>query len=298
MAVDPALFHRLHPLPSVGRTFIGGFESTYHPSAGVDALDVTGHAHHGDADLAHLLDAGVRHLRFPLRWQRIERAPGVFDWAETDRALGELQERGAVPIVDLVHHTTYPDWLSDGFRGSVFGPAMVRYAEAVAQRYPWLPAYTLFNEPFATLFLAGHEALWPPYDRGMAGFRRLLLSVLPAIAEAAQCWRELLPASHHVWVDTAKHHVGTTPAGAVHAATANDRRHVVLDLFLGEQLDLERPFLRELVRGDGERLLDLKPSTVTVLGLDYYSHSEWSYDAEGSHAPSRHPVGLAELILQ
>jgi beta-glucosidase/6-phospho-beta-glucosidase/beta-galactosidase len=294
MAVDPALFHRLHPLPPVGRTFIGGFESTYHPSAGVDALDVTGHAHHGDADLAHLLDAGVRHLRFPLRWQRIERAPGVFDWAETDRALGELQERGAVPIVDLVHHTTYPDWLSDGFRGSDFGPAMVRYAEAVAQRYPWLPAYTLFNEPFATLFLAGHEALWPPYDRGMAGFRRLLLSVLPALSEAAARWRELLPAAHHVWVDTAEHHTGTGP-GAAHAELCNDRRHVVLDLALSHDLDPRRPFLRQLVADDGEALLELAPVQVDVLGLDYYSHSEWFYDEEGSHAPSPCPVGLAAV---
>ena len=75
MAVDPTLRNQLHPLPPVGRTFLGGFESTYHPAARVDALDVTGHAQHRDSDIAHLLDAGVRHLRFPLRWQRIEPGP-------------------------------------------------------------------------------------------------------------------------------------------------------------------------------------------------------------------------------
>src|SRR4051794_35266724 len=170
VATHDSAQHALHPLPPRGRTFLAGFESTYHPGADVDALDVTGHAEHGDDDLEHLLSAGVRHLRFPLRWQRIEPVPGVFDWRETDRALGRLRDRGAVPIVDLVHHTTYPRWLTDGFRGADFGPAFVRYAEAVARRYPWLPAYTLFNEPFATLFLAGHEALWPPYDRGIDGF--------------------------------------------------------------------------------------------------------------------------------
>jgi glycosyltransferase involved in cell wall biosynthesis len=294
MTAEPTLIHPLHPLPPVGRTFIGGFESTYHPSAGVDALDVTGHAHHGDADLAHLFGAGVRHLRFPLRWQRIEPAPGVFVWDETDRALDRLRDRGAVPIVDLVHHTTYPDWLTDGFRGPDFGPALVRYAEAVAQRYPWLPAYTLFNEPFATLFLAGHEALWPPYDRGMAGFRRLLLAVLPGLSEAAARWRELLPAAHHVWVDTAEHHTGTG-LGTAHAALCNDRRHVVLDLALDHDLDLRRPFLRQLVADEGEALLELPPLRVDVLGLDYYSHSEWFYDERGSHAPSPWPVGFAAV---
>jgi hypothetical protein len=286
--------HPLHPLPPVGRTAVGGFESTHHPGAGVDVLDVTGHAVHGDADLEHLLASGVRHLRFPLRWPRIEPAPGVFDWAETDRALERVRERGGVPIVDLVHHTSYPDWLSDGFRGPDFGPAFVRYAEAVARRYPWLPAYTLFNEPFATLFLAGHEALWPPYDRGVPGFRRLLLSVLPALSTAAACWRELLPAAHHVWVDTAEHHTGRGP-GVAHAAMANDRRHVVLDLALGHDLDPARPFLADLLADGGEALRDLPPLRVDLLGLDYYCHSEWSYDERGSHAPSPEPVGLAAV---
>src|SRR5215217_5319849 len=110
--------HPLHPLPAIGRTFFAGFESTYQPAAGVDALEVTAHAEHWAHDLDQVLAAGVRHLRYPLRWQRIEREPGVFDWDETDRVLGHLRERGAVPVVDLVHHTSYPDWLSDGLRGA------------------------------------------------------------------------------------------------------------------------------------------------------------------------------------
>ena len=56
---------------------------------------------------------------------------------------------------------------------------------------------------------AGHEALWPPYERGAEGFVRLATSVLPALSTAAQCWAELLPDAHHVWVDTAEHHSGT-----------------------------------------------------------------------------------------
>lgn len=289
--------HPLHPLPDVGRTFVGGFESTYHPASGVDALEVTGHVARYVEDLDQLFGAGVRHLRYPLRWHRIEAEPGVYDWDETDRVLGTLRERGAVPIVDLVHHTSYPDWLTDGFRDERFGPAFVRYATAVADRYPWLAAYTLFNEPFATLFLAGHQALWPPYDHGVAGFRRLLLSVLPALAEAAAVWRTALPEAHHVWVDTAEHHVGTGP-GAPYAELANDRRHVVLDLALGHDLDVGRPFLHELVADGGDALLALPPLRVDVLGLDYYGHSEWFYDEHGGHAPSPHPVGLAEVAQQ
>jgi hypothetical protein len=287
----------LSPLPPVGRMFVAGFESTYLPLSHVDQFDVTGHATRWRQDLDEVLVRGVRHVRYPLRWQLINPAPGSWDWAEADRMLGHLYDKGAVPIVDLVHHTTYPDWLTDGFRDPRFAGAYVTYAEAVARRYPWLPAYTLFNEPFATLFLAGHEALWPPYDRGVEGFARLLCSVLPALSEAARCWAALLPGARHVWVDTAEHHTGTGP-GAAHATMANDRRHVILDLMLGHDLDPGRPFLSRLLGAGGEPLLGVPPLRVDVLGLDYYPHSEWFYDQTGALAPSPRPVGLAEVVRQ
>ena len=284
----------LDPLPPVGRTIIGGFESTHLPAFGVDEFDLTGHAQRWRTDIDTILASGMRCLRYPLRWPKIERASGEFDWRETDRVLGYLHDAGAVPIVDLVHHTSYPGWLTGGFGDPQFAAAFVRYAEKVATRYPWIPAYTVFNEPFATLFLAGHEGLWPPYDRGMTGFVGLLNSVLPAISEAARCWAELLPAAQHVWVDTAEHHTGEG-IGERHAALANDRRHIVLDLVLSHDLDQERPFLQRLLANGGEPLLDLPPVWVDVLGLDYYCHSEWFYDERRGHAPSPHPVGFAAI---
>ena len=286
--------HPLHPLPPVGRTFLAGFESTLHPATGVDSLEVTGHTARRDEDLDQVLTAGVRHLRYPVRWQVVQPEPGSFDWSETDRVLGRLRDAGAVPVVDLVHHTSYPAWLPGGFGDPGFGDAYRAYAVAVAERYPWLPAYTLLNEPFATLFLAGHEALWPPYERGVRGFRRLLLNVLPALADVAAAYRELLPAAHHVWVDTAEHHRGVD-VGRRHAELCNDRRHVVLDLALGHDLDPARPFLGTLLADGGEVLARLRPLTVDVLGLDYYAHSEWFYDAERALAPSPRPLGLARV---
>ncbi|MDP9496851.1 MAG: beta-galactosidase [Actinomycetota bacterium] len=278
--------------------FVGAFETTYLPGHGVDVAETTGHDRRWRTDLDDVLDAGVTTLRYPLRWHRLETEPGRFDWSEADAVLEHLRERGAHVVLDLVHHTSYPDWLDDGFRDRRFGPAFERYAEAVARRYPWLRAYTLFNEPFATLFLAGSEALWPPYDRGTDGFVRLLRSVLPALSAASQCWSELLPDAEHVWVDTCEHHVGTPGDPAAYAATANDRRHVVLDLALGHELDPDRPYLRELLAAGGEPLLDLAPVRVDRLGLDYYCHSEWFYDEQGSHSPSPRPLGFAAIAQQ
>jgi hypothetical protein len=160
-----------------------------------------------------------------------------------------------------------------------------------------LPAYTLFNEPFATLHLAGHEGLWPPYDRGMSGFVRLAGSVLPAVNQAAECWAQLLPDARHVWVDTAEHHTGDS-ARQDFAEFTNDRRHIFLDLMLGHDLNLDRPFLREFVRAGGGSLLELPPRRVDVVGLDYYAHSEWYYDEVCGHAPSPYPIGFAAVAEQ
>jgi beta-glucosidase/6-phospho-beta-glucosidase/beta-galactosidase len=125
--------------------FIGGFESTYLPAHDADVLETTGHTAQWRQDLFLLRACGVSRLRYPVRWHRIESTPGRYDWSGTDEVLGFLRDHGFRPIVDLVHHTSYPRWLEGGFADPRFGPAYRRYAEAFAQRYPWIEEYTLFN---------------------------------------------------------------------------------------------------------------------------------------------------------
>jgi hypothetical protein len=287
--------------PAVGHPripFVGAFESTYLPLYDVDVAELTDHVGRWPDDLAAGLCAGVRRFRQPLRWHRIEAEPGCYDWREADAQLGRLHDTGVTAIVDLLHHSSYPRWMDDGFRDERFSPAYLRFAEAFATRYPWISDYTLFNEPLATLFLAGHEALWPPYDSGPDGFVRLATNVLPAVSAAWGCLHELLPDARHVWIDTCEAHGGVPGAPARHAALANDRRFAVLDLSLGHDLDPERPFLRTLVEAGGESLLGIPPLQVDVLGLDYYPHSEWWYDERWGSSPSPHPQGFAAVAQQ
>jgi beta-glucosidase/6-phospho-beta-glucosidase/beta-galactosidase/glycosyltransferase involved in cell wall biosynthesis len=278
--------------------FIAAFESTYLPRHGVDLAQATGHAAFWKDDLDSVATAGITSMRYAMPWHRIEAEPGRFDWDLVDAQLDYLREIGVAPIVDLLHHTSYPEWLTDGFRDRRFHSAYVGYASTMAERYPWIPAFTLFNEPFATLFLSGHEALWPPYDSGIPGFVRLATNVLQAVAEASGIWNELLPDARHVWIDTCEHHSGTPGAPAGYAAVANDRRHVLLDLATKTRLDADRPFLNSLLDAGGEALLQLPAIRVDMLGLDYYCHSEWWYDERGSFSPSPHPLGFAALAEQ
>ncbi len=276
---------------------VGGFETTYLPGHDRDVAETTEHDIRWRDDLELLHSFGVTRLRYPVRWHRIEADEGEYDWRGTDQVLGHLHDRGLRPILDLVHHTSYPRWLEGGFADPRFGGAYLRFAEAVARRYPWIPEYTLFNEPFSTLFLAGHEAIWPPYLSGIEGFVQLIANVLPAVTEASRMYRSLLPEAHHVYVDTCEHHYAGDEASGPYTAMANDRRFFVLDTFLGS-LDLDSLFLPLVLQAGGERLLDIEPGVIDVLGLDYYPHCQWRFSQEGNVVPAWDPIPLSAQILE
>jgi beta-glucosidase/6-phospho-beta-glucosidase/beta-galactosidase len=260
-------------------------------------LETTRHAAQWRGDLALLAGFGVSRLRYPVRWHRVEREPGVYDWRDTDVVLGHLRQEGFLPIVDLVHHTSYPRWLAGGFADPRFAPAYLRYCETFARRYPWVRQYTLFNEPFSTLFLCGHEAIWPPYARGLEALVAMFGNVLPALSEASRMYADLLPGGEHIYNDTCERHT-SEPGGEDHAALANDRRFFVLDLLMGRDLNPDRPFVAALLEAGGEPLLSVEPARVDVLGLDYYAHCQWHYSGQGGSVPSPAPASLADLIVE
>ena len=278
--------------------FIGAFESTYLPAHDVDIVETSQHDIRRRADLALLASCGVTRLRYPVRWHRIEQTQGEYDWAETDEALGYLHDSGFRPIVDLLHHTCYPKWLS-GFDDPRFGSAYLSFCERFAVRYPEVAEYTLFNEPFTTMFLCGHEGIWPPYKSGMAGFVELSRNVLPSFFETTRMYDELLPEAVHVYVEPCEGHSAAVVDGKVWSRLCNDRRFFILDRLLGYPVVEGAPFIRALEEAGGESLIELQPGNLDILGLDYYAHLEWSHADDGvGTCPSATPVGLAALILE
>jgi beta-glucosidase len=276
--------------------FIGAFESTYQPAFDVDILETTGHTACWREDIELLLSLGVSECRYPVRWHRIERWPGDFDWAETDAVLAYMRERGLRPIVDLLHHTSYPGWLG-GFGDPQFGAAYLRYVTAFAERYPWIGAYTLFNEPFTTFLLCGQAGIWPPHLEGLEGFVALARNVMPALVAASRRLHELLPDAAHVHVEACERATAAGPAAAEFTAYVNDRRFFLTDLLAGLPLDRGRPFVAEVVAAGGAELLELEPGHIDVLGVDYYAHNQWHWMAPWIGRPAQPaPAPFAELL--
>ena len=276
--------------------FIGAFESTYQPAFDTDGLETTGHALRWREDIELLRSCGVRELRYPVRWHRIEAEPGSFDWRETDQVLGHLDDASVRVIVDLVHHTSYPRWIED-FADPAFGRALLRYVRAFAERYPGVQAYTIFNEPFTTFLLCGEAGIWPPRLHGLEGFLTVARNVFPALTEASRLLRELLPGARHVYMEACERHTSSSPAGAQFADWTNDRRFFLTDLFLGRDLDPRRPFVADVLACGGADLLEVEPGEIDVLGLDYYAHNQWEWaDAHAGTTSPAAPVPLADVI--
>jgi beta-glucosidase/6-phospho-beta-glucosidase/beta-galactosidase len=190
--------------------------------------------------------------------------------------------------------------LKRGFADRRFGDAYLRFTEAFALRYPWVEDFTLFNEPFTTFLLCGQDGIWPPYMHGLKGFLGLALNVLPALTAASRAYRDLLPGARHLYVEPCERAAAAVPAAEPFVELANDRRFFVLDLFLGREMDPARPFVAQVLAAGGERLLELEPGTVDVLGLDYYAHNQWWYqDGTGRGVnPSPDPGSLSDLVQE
>src|SRR4051812_35757528 len=195
-----------------------------------DQLVRSGHAARLE-DLDRFAQLGIRSLRYPVLWERT--APNGLadaDWTWADQRLGRMRELGIRPIVGLVHHGSGPR--DTNLLDPSFPFLLAEFAEAVAQRYPWLDAYTPVNEPLTTARFSGLYGFWYPHGRDYRTFARALVTQCRAIALAMEAFRRVNPRAELVQTED----LGRTyssPALASLAAYYNERRWLSLDLLCG-----------------------------------------------------------------
>jgi len=117
-----------------------------------DQIARTRHMAHLDY-LDRFADLGLKSLRVPVLWEHVQpERSSVPNWRWADRALARLRERGVRPIIGLLHHGFGPRWVDA--RAPEFAGELANYARMVAERYPWVDAYTPINEPLTTARLS------------------------------------------------------------------------------------------------------------------------------------------------
>jgi beta-glucosidase/6-phospho-beta-glucosidase/beta-galactosidase len=275
-----------------------GFESTHIHGTGKDVLEGTRHLQRWKHDLELVKECGIRTLRYPVPWHRIEAQPGKYDWRWMDAVLAHMRRLGLDPILDPIHHTSFPEWLRNGFANPGFAKLYAGFVGELAGRYPWVRKYTVFNEPFVTTLFCGHDGVWYPHARSPRTFVHMAVNVGRAICETCEMLERKVPGLELIHVDTCEHHtaVGARPRERV--AFLNARRFLFHDLILG-RIDGSHP-LYAYLSANGLTDRDLRwfrshPARIDVLGLDYYPHSEHQHSARRTRCHSSAPRGFAAV---
>jgi beta-glucosidase/6-phospho-beta-glucosidase/beta-galactosidase len=218
-----------------------------------------------------------------------------------------MQDLGLDPIVDPIHHTSFPAWLDKGFLDDRFVETYTEFVLAFADRYPWVRRYTPFNEPMPTTLFCGDQGIWKPYARHERHWLRMARNVAFAVARVSRLLKQGNPEIQIVHVDTCEAHHALDKKSVPWARYLNERRFLLHDLILGRVNQQHRLywFLEEhgLANEEGISEDDLawlveNPAQIDVLGLDYYAHSEQQFHKDGVFVPSLAPYGFAETARQ
>lgn len=299
----------------------GGIECTVNRVGNCyqDQLLRNGHHHRSD-DLIQIAELGLKTLRYPVLWERTasERIDQP-DWRWADERLGMLQQLQIRPIVGLVHHGCGPRYAT--FTGSNFEQQLPRYARQVAERYPWVDAFTPVNEPLTTARFSGLNGHWFPHKTNDRAFVEILLRQCKATVLSMQQIRQVRSDAQLIQTDDLGQ-VHSTLQLSGQAEWENHRRWLTWDLLCG-QVTEQHP-LWDYFRWVGIDQKDLaffsdNPSPPSLIGVNHYITSEryldeqlWSYPAHlwggnGRHryvdtevvraAPERR-IGLSGLLKQ
>ena len=240
-----------------------------------------------ESDLELFAELGIRTLRFPVLWELL--APDSLDeinWSWTDARLARMREMSLRPIAGLLHHGSGPRYTN--LLDPEFPEKFARYARAVAERYPWIDAYTPINEPLTTARFSALYGHWYPHKRDNLSFARALLGQCRATVLAMRAIREVNPRAQLVQTeDFGK--TFSTRLLRYQAQFENDRRWITWDLLSG-MVDRSHPmwsYLRWAGVAEAEiEIFRREPCPPDILGVNHYVTSERFLDENiAAHPP-------------
>ena len=250
--------------PSLFRSFwMGGFESACHINgAGVrlDMLAATQHDRFVADDYRALRTVRIETARDTVRWHRVERSPGTYDFSSVDPYIEAADAAGIEVIWDLLHYG-WPDGLD------IYSPAFVdRFAAFCAATARHIAArtsgprfYTPINELSFFAWAAGEVGWFLPYGRQRG--TELKHQLVRAWIAGVDAIRAVDPGARFVSVEPLIHTV--PPLGAEHdgqpSVIQNESQWEAWDMMTGRL----HPEL-----GGHPRYLD-------IVGVNFYHDNQW-----------------------
>jgi beta-glucosidase/6-phospho-beta-glucosidase/beta-galactosidase len=235
-----------------------------------DQMDLSGHSSR-TTDYQLFAGLGISTYRFGLLWERYERQPS---WQWADDRLRCLMQLGIRPIASLVHHGSGPRHTS--LLDPEFPTKLASYAGKVAERYPWLDAYTPVNEPNTTARFSGLYGVWYPHHVSLRSYMRALLIQLKGTVLSMQAIRRVQPEAQLIQTDDVGR-ISGTPELQSTWELLDLRQWLPYDLLCGF-VDRAHPmFGYMLSAGIKEREILWfceNPCPPSIVGINYYVTSD------------------------
>lgn len=255
---------------------IGGFEcATHYARHGrrLDLLAATQHDRYAVEDYARLQKHGIHTVREGIRWHRIERLPGQYDFGSALERIRAAEEMGMQVIWDLLHFG-YPDGLD------LFSPAFPKRFAAFAREFMRVlrsetgsvAFVTPINEISFLAFQGGEVGNINPFTRGRGN--ELKTQLVRATIESMEAMWEVAPGTRFVLVDPLFNAVSEDddPQQAARARAYSHARYEAWDMLAGD-------LYPEL--GGARKYLD-------IIGVDYYPWNQWIYVSDIESGRSLH----------
>ena len=234
----------------------------------------TGHAARLQ-DIDAMAELGVKAVRYPILWETVApESPNELDFSWHDERLKRLRDKGIRVIAGLVHHGSGPRYTN--LLDPKFPDQLARYARRVAERYPWIDAWTPVNEPFTTARFSCLYGHWYPHLHDIDATFRATVNQCLATLRAMRAIREVSPTSELIATEDMGR-TFSTPELAYQAEHDNGRRWLPFDLLFGRVVEghqfyrwlrnkaATQEVLDELATGEG------RPD---IIGFDHYLTSD------------------------
>lgn len=243
--------------------FLGGFECSTHRRHDGQRLDLVESTQHGRRvvkDYRQLTQHGIHTARDGLRWYRIERSPGRYDWTSFLPMLRAARDNGVQVIWDLCHYG-WPDdidiWKPE------FVDRFARFAEAAARvvrdETDAVPFYCPVNEISYLAWAGGDVARFHPLgrERGTELKNQLVRAAIAAI----EAVRGVDPRARFVHTDPLIH-VVSDPYSSNERHEAENYRSAQY-----QSWDMLAGILCPELGG--------KPEYLDIIGVNYYGDNQW-----------------------
>ncbi|MBV8072253.1 MAG: glycoside hydrolase family 1 protein [Acidobacteriaceae bacterium] len=270
--------------------FATGIENSYPTialpdgrSKRVDEMEKCGHYTYWREDFELVRELGVSFLRYGPPYFKTHLGPGRYDWEFSDATFARLRQMKITPIVDLCHFGV-PDWVG-GFQNTDWPELFADYAQAFAQRFPWVRFYTPVNEIHVAATFSARYGWWNERLASDAAFVRALHNLCKANVLAMHAILDVNPKAIFILSETSEYYHPKSPACAAEAHILNQRRFLSLDMTYGHPVTFEMyEYLLDngMTREDYHWFGKNHRKEHCVMGTDYYKTNEHLVNEDGS----------------